>query len=242
MTFVVEKFTRNVDGRDFVIGDIHGCLEHVEYLMEELKFDKSVDRMFSVGDLVDRGPKSLECLALIEQPWFHAVLGNHEDMMIGELVKGEDCWWVPNGGQWGLEAIQNKKTNLRLKGLLEKAQELPIGMIVDTRVCGKVGICHAESPKDWEDKFSSVKDAIWGRDKVRWSDKMGKVPNGVDMTVHGHTPIGSTSKYHKGMNAHWIDTGCFATGIMLALQIDGDDIQEPMVRKVYIPTQAPGWS
>lgn len=38
--------------------------------------------MLSVGDLVDRGPDSIGCLKLLEAPWFHAVMGNHEQLLL----------------------------------------------------------------------------------------------------------------------------------------------------------------
>ena len=57
---------KNIKGRDFVVGDIHG---HYDLLKTELKtvgFDKQKDRLFSVGDIIDRGPKSEECLTLLD--------------------------------------------------------------------------------------------------------------------------------------------------------------------------------
>ena len=68
----------NGGGRDFVVGDLHGHRRLFEFELEHLGFDPACDRVFSVGDLVDRGPHALETLRLIEEPWFHAVLGNHE--------------------------------------------------------------------------------------------------------------------------------------------------------------------
>ena len=240
-TLEVKRYPCNENGRDFVVGDIHGCLEHLHFLMEDVKFDKDVDRLFSVGDLVDRGPKSFETLKLIREPWFFPVQGNHEEMMIGELVRGQDMWWIPNGGAWALEAQETHADEL--KELLGETEKLPFLLTVDTKTCGVVGICHAESPSDWNDidprEFENI---IWGRRKYRWAPHMGKLPGGVDMTVHGHTPIGSTPILHERMNAWWIDTGCFATGTMIFLQIDGKDLKGPKVFSAHAPTQALGWS
>lgn len=72
----------NQFGKDYVIGDLHGCYELLMRLLDALQFDPACDRLFSVGDLIDRGPDSLTCLQLLAQPWFFAVRGNHEKMLL----------------------------------------------------------------------------------------------------------------------------------------------------------------
>ena len=234
-------FKRNEKGRDFVLGDLHGCFEHFEALLEDVKFDKTIDRMFSVGDLIDRGPKSLECLKLIEKPWFFSIQGNHEDIMIEEIVHGHDMMWIPNGGQWAQEIFENGDTR-ELLHLVKATMKLPLMIIVETEVCGRVGISHAESPSSWDkNKIIDLNQVLWRREKCRWASHMGKIPAEIDMTVHGHTPVGMTPHYHEKMNAWWIDTGCFATGVLTALQIDGPELKEPKIHKVWIAADAPGW-
>jgi serine/threonine protein phosphatase 1 len=73
----------NSEGRDFCIGDLHGCLAMLKRLLNHVGFDEARDRLFAVGDLIHRGPSSVECLQLTEQPWFCSVLGNHEAIQIG---------------------------------------------------------------------------------------------------------------------------------------------------------------
>ena len=55
-------FTANAHGRDFVVGDVHGCFRTLERALTELQFDPTRDRLFGVGDLVARGPHSLEAV------------------------------------------------------------------------------------------------------------------------------------------------------------------------------------
>lgn len=101
----IKTFEPNTKGRDFVIGDLHGALPCLENLLKNLNFDPTVDRMFSVGDLVDRGPDSLKCLRLIRESWFHSVLANHEQMMLEAFIGGYmGQFWIQNGGMWGLNA------------------------------------------------------------------------------------------------------------------------------------------
>lgn len=82
---VIKKISANLDGRDFVVGDLHGCFDELGKLLEHVKFDPNQDRLFCTGDLIDRGPKSLDCLSLLSKKWFFSVLGNHEDLLLIKL-------------------------------------------------------------------------------------------------------------------------------------------------------------
>ena len=84
---LLAHFEENRRGRDFVVGDLHGCLDQFRKLLQHVAFDPERDRVFSVGDLVDRGPYSFATLQLLEQPWFYAVLGNHDAMFLAYAVQ-----------------------------------------------------------------------------------------------------------------------------------------------------------
>ncbi len=160
---LVKSFSANTVGRDFVIGDLHGSYEVFLRLLEGLQFDADVDRMFSVGDLVDRGPDSLNCLRLIKESWFHCVLANHEQMML-EAFRGGYMgqFWFRNGGSWGLEAWKNDREvqesartlaplerapeTLELLDLVEHVSQLPLIITVNKADGSKVHILHAEIP------------------------------------------------------------------------------------------------
>ena len=69
------KIPRNERGRDFAVGDVHGHFSRLQEGLDRLGFDPARDRLFSVGDLVDRGPENEAALEWLAQPWFHAVQG-----------------------------------------------------------------------------------------------------------------------------------------------------------------------
>ncbi len=72
---------------DWVIGDIHGCRKSFDEILERIDWREGRDRIFSTGDLVNRGPRSDEILR-----WFRktegaeAVLGNHDLHLLARAV------------------------------------------------------------------------------------------------------------------------------------------------------------
>ena len=155
---LAKTFKANKIGRDFVVGDIHGVLPAFNKILEGLKFDTTKDRMFSVGDLVDRGPDSLGVLKLLDEKWFFAVQGNHEQMMFEAFDNSYMAYsWSANGGEWGIDDLNSyntwkysgfgtelSKSANTLRRLSKKAAKRPFVITVNLNDGSNVHIIHAE--------------------------------------------------------------------------------------------------
>lgn len=78
----------------YIVGDIQGCYEALQRLLEKVRFDPAQDRLWSPGDLVNRGGQSLETLRLLHSMGgsFTMAMGNH-DLYLLKLN-----WKFPDGG------------------------------------------------------------------------------------------------------------------------------------------------
>ncbi|MCS5589083.1 MAG: symmetrical bis(5'-nucleosyl)-tetraphosphatase [Candidatus Thioglobus sp.] len=65
---------------DYLIGDVQGCFDSLQVLLKKIKFSTDKDQLFFLGDVVNRGDKSLATLRFIKDLGDNAkmVLGNHD--------------------------------------------------------------------------------------------------------------------------------------------------------------------
>ena len=77
---------------EYAIGDIHGCHDSLRSLLDGLRFRPDRDRLWFVGDIINRGPKSLESLRLVRSLGDNALvtLGNHDMHFLAVALGGHE--------------------------------------------------------------------------------------------------------------------------------------------------------
>jgi serine/threonine protein phosphatase 1 len=211
------RLAANTRGRDLAVGDIHGHFARLQACLDAVGFDPAVDRLFSVGDLVDRGPQSPQVLQWLAKPWFHAVQGNHETLAINHLHGGRvdlDTYRAAGGG-WFLDLPAEAQGPF-----VEAFVKLPVALQVETAE-GPIGLLHADSPfSDWT-RISEALDDPAVREVCQWSRRRLKEGDttpvrGLRALLVGHTPVLAV----KVLGNVWhLDTGGWSNGCFSLLDL-----------------------
>lgn len=127
---------------DFAIGDVQGCYDSLQRLLEEIDFNDKVDRLWFVGDLVNRGPQSLQVLRFIKNLPLPAriTLGNHDLHLLARLFTQKSIKPSDDTLQEVIEAPDGEELGhwLRRQSILYHDKELNVVM------------CHAGIAPAWD--------------------------------------------------------------------------------------------
>ncbi|WP_290649637.1 metallophosphoesterase [Aquisalimonas sp.] len=230
----------NGQGRDLIVGDLHGYRRTLDTALKNLRFNPQHDRLISVGDLVDRGPDSIGCLRLLREPWFLAVMGNHEDLMLGavqEYTTGRGgghrfAAHHDNGGDWLLEAWPPDE---ELQELVTLTQGLPHLLVVGEGD-NRYHVAHAGLPDGITDKtidrgfISDPAGLLWRRSlgnalrQLKESQELpGPSPADLSTTYCGHVICADEQGLPlRGFGHVNLETGVAAGGVLTIAVRDPD--------------------
>lgn len=228
-----------------IIGDVHGCCDELEKLLEELGYQPNVNptnsvvqmptyshptgrRAIFVGDLVDRGPRILESLALVRNMVVAGtalcVPGNH-DMKLMRKLQGKQVQITHGLSQTLAEVdaldISDEQRQAYCDETANFLQGLVSHYVLDD---GRLVVAHAGMKQEMQGRGSGrVRDfALYG-ETTGETDEFG-LPirhnwaaeyRGSAMVVYGHTPIPEPEWLNRTIN---IDTGCVFGGKLTALR------------------------
>ena len=218
----VKAWDKEIKGKLYAVGDIHGCYNLLMTRLKEVGFDFENDLLVAVGDLVDRGTQNIECIELLSKPWFTSVRGNHEDLCIGGLHdEAYKRCHISNGGDWFYMLDGQAMYNIA-----KTFAELPVALEISYNG-KKFGFVHGHiEENNWDEFKASFAEnqrgraasdlAMWGRDRLNEDNKQYTHVKGVHAVIMGHTV---TQKPCKRDNCYWIDTGAVHWGTMTVLDL-----------------------
>lgn len=219
MAIEMKQYTTNESGKDFVVGDIHGEFKKLKTILDQIGFDFKKDRLFSVGDLCDRGPHSEDILDWMDYSWFIPVMGNHEVMILNHFYGYLDEDYMRKlKADWFLSLKKEQKEKV-----VHYFNNLPVAIEL-LHKNKKYGIVHAMCPLNSWDSFKKSLYSTEKRDianEAMWSflgEKKIKAVSDVDFIFVGHNTVPDV---YLSENTYLLDTGSgYKTGRLSILAID----------------------
>ncbi|MFN0060437.1 MAG: polynucleotide kinase-phosphatase [Planctomycetota bacterium] len=231
------------------IGDVHGCYDELVELLQLLEYrdsdgvwsHKEGRRAIFVGDLVDRGPRSLDCLRLVarmvEKGNAFCVPGNHDVKLMRALNRARVR--VSHGLERTLAEFDALPADQREaeKGAAAEFINSLVGHLVLDR--GKLVVAHAGMKQSMQGRGSAAV-----REFALYGETTGEVDSyglpvrynwaaeyrGDAIVVYGHTPVLEAEWLNKTI---CIDTGCVFGGSLTALRYPEMELTSVPAAAVY---------
>jgi serine/threonine protein phosphatase 1 len=218
--------------RRIIIGDVHGHYQGLMTLLEAISPGKA-DRVYFLGDLIDRGPDSAQVVQFVQQNHHQCILGNHEQLMINAFPSGRPFTpalqaWLYSGGRTTIASYGHTS---KLLDHLDWLKTLPTYLDL-----GDLWLVHAGVHPLLPLEAQSSQEFCWIRDEFH-SISRPYFPDKLIIT--GHTITFTLPKVAPGELAQgcgWldIDTGAYhpKSGWLTGL-----DVNNRMVYQVNVFTQ-----
>ncbi len=181
----------------YAIGDVQGCLDELEILLDRLGYNPSADKLWFVGDLVNRGPRSLDTLRFVRALGEAAivVLGNHDlHLLAAARSRGRGRAIDPE-----LQPVIDAPDSA---GLLDWLQARPL---LHRDAAHRIALLHAGLPPQWDvglaescaeevqrrlagDNAGELYDRMYGNDPDLWHDDLDGW-NRLRFTVNAFTRL-----------------------------------------------------
>jgi serine/threonine protein phosphatase 1 len=223
--------------RVYAIGDVHGRLDLLDGLLQQIDADhrarggEAKPLLVFLGDLIDRGPDSNQVVERVRGgalPGFRtvALLGNHEEVLL-RLLDGEEGLlrqWFGFGGadtlaSYGTDAsallaLPEPTALQRIRHAIPAEHQAFLRELGDSFRFGDYLFVHAGIRPGIPLERQSPVDLRW----IRQPFLADRREHGM-LVVHGHT---ISKAIDEQVNRIGIDTGAFHHGVLTALSIEGD--------------------
>jgi serine/threonine protein phosphatase 1 len=205
----------------YAIGDIHGCHDKLVRLIGHCERHAGGDasRLVFVGDYIDRGPASHAVVAQLiaaqrDAPdRFICLRGNHEDLLVSAVQRGDSVNWLLNGGGATLDSYGVDDVSQLPREHIAWFRSLPLCHDDGRRFFVHAGIVPGV-PLDRQPEEAM----LWIREKF-----LSDTRDHGRFIVHGHTPLVGGEPDLKPNRVN-LDTGACFGGVLTAAVFDGSRV------------------
>ena len=214
--------------RTIIVGDVHGCIDELNELLERLKIRPKTDRVIFIGDLINKGPASYEVYKRFKELQATSILGNHEFRVLRQ-VKHRAERDAP------YRALKDSFGRKRFKKYLADIQKWPCFIEEDEFLVVHAGIVPDCPPKETDPgilvnirTWDGVGKDLQNKTNPPWFD--GYL--GDRLVVFGHwAALGGIVRE----NVIGLDTGCVYGKELSALVLPDREIISVPAHKIYCP-------
>lgn len=217
---------KNLSKKVFIVGDVHGCFKEFLALLNEADYKSETHRLILVGDIINRGPFSLEMLKWVKTNGVEMVCGNHEQAFIKEVKRGG--FLSP--------ALQKLKKDMSkdLSQWLEWLEALPFYIEAKNFLVVHAGLVPEEHPK-YSDPHLLMNIRTWdgqGKDiKSEYNPAWYSFYKDKKLVIYGHW---ASQGLNVRKNTIGLDTGCVygckLSGVLLP---EKKILQVPALKNYY---------
>ncbi|MFB2982958.1 metallophosphoesterase family protein [Microseira sp. BLCC-F43] len=222
--------------RRIVIGDVHGHYKGLMTLLEAIAPD-SEERIYFLGDLIDRGPQSAQVVKFVQESSYNCLLGNHEQMLLDSFIKGKIQHavlqaWLYSGGHATLASYPKGRIPVHD---LDWMQTLPTHLDLGDIWLVHAGV-HPEIPLEEQtaDQFCWIRHEFHSMSQPYFANKLIITGHTITFTLPGVEP----GKIAAGSGWLDIDTGAYhrRSGWLTGLDISNAIVYQVNVFDNYVRT------
>lgn len=201
-----------------VIGDIHGHYDALMSLLEAIAPGEE-DKIYFLGDLIDRGPKSAQVVEFVIQNNYRCLRGNHEEMLIGVFENDPVCpeafqAWLHSGGHATVASYNAKIPPEHIDWM----RNLPLYLDL-----GDIWLVHAginpqlSVEEQTSEQFCWIREEFHSQSQPYFADKLIITGHTITFTLPGVKP----GKIAAGPGWLGIETGAYhrSSGWLTGLDI-----------------------
>lgn len=250
MTILLDIVIKLVEGlkmsikevRTIIVGDIHGCIDEFNELINTVSYNKNTDRMILAGDLIDRGPDSIAVVSKARKMDLECVMGNHEAKFLRWFNSSKNARKIREGQDY-----YSKLSDDDIDYIFRMPTYINLGDIIVVHAGLKAGISLDRQSKDdlmslrytdLNGNFISLRKihkagGVEALDAHFWTEFW----KGPESIVYGHNVHSMESplieEVAPNVKCYGIDTGCCFGGRLSCLILPTFEIVQVPAKHIY---------